>query len=231
MKLPEYPITKYLEELEFLEEISLDKGLAAKKKLFSKGSLRVYKADGIACFPNLTVKGLNFYHYNFGIAYPPASLVYPLFLYQVILTPDRALALVHFPFYSQQKAEAMAGIKELLEVDQAYAFERDLLLKNYKPQDFLDNEIISNSFNGLIRTTTVEAAYEAIAQLLKCWYKGLEENSDAEVSRQEVEAFTTWVKSFSEKFFREDFGYKATQRYLGREWATEVFEKYIFPMK
>ncbi len=231
MKLPEYPIVKYLEELNTLEAIGPAKGLEVKKKLFSKGSLRVYRADGVTRFSNLTVKGLNFYHYDFGIAYPQEGLLYPLFMYQVILTPDRALALVHFPFYSQEKAKSLAGIEELLEMDQDYSFERDLLLKNYKPQDFLAAEIIPNSFNGLIRTTDVEAAYRAIAQLFKGWHGGLMKNIDAEFSRQEHEEFAAWKNSFEERFYREDFGYKATRRYLGGEWATEVFEQYIFDIK
>jgi|GEM_PF-949473 len=228
MKLPARPIVDYFDKLDFLQKLQIDGGLEATKRFFSKGSLRVYRGEGLSSFSNLSVKGLSFYHYDFGIAYPRVGVVFPLFMYQVIIAADRVLALVHFPFNMPEEAMSMAGIGELLEKETEYI---DMLLTGFKPQEFIKNQVIPNTFNGLVRTTAVEEAYKAIADLFKSWYMALAENIDNENTKEEREQFDNWVRDFKEAFYREDYGFKATQRYLGRDWAIKVFEEYLFKLR
>lgn len=228
MQLPADPIFKNFDKLDFLQKIQLPKTIEDSKRLFSKGGIRVYRGDFLARFSNLTIKGMNFYHYDFGIAYPKEGIIYPLFMYQVIIAPDRILALVHFPFNSPEKALTLNGIDILLEKD---ADHNEMLLTNFKPQDFLKDEVLSNKYNGLIRTTAVDEAYEAITDIFISWYEGLRENAETEASQENKSQYKSWINTFSEKFYREDYGFRATRRYLGKAWATEVFEKYIFEIQ
>ena len=228
MKLPEYPIANCFDKLEFLQRVQLDDRFEATKRLFSKGSLRVYKGEGLNSFSNLSVKGLSFYHYDFGIAYPKEGVVFPLFMYQVIIAPDRVLALVHFPFNKPEEAKTMVGIQELLDKELDY---NEMLLTSFKPQEFLKDEVLPNAFNGLVRTTAVEEAYEAIADIFKSWHVALIQNLNQEEEESQKLQFNSWVKDFKEVFYREDYGFKATQRYLGRDWATRAFEDYLFQLK
>lgn len=223
-----YPISEYFDRLDFLYQQPLSKELSLKKRLFSKGSLRIYSGEGLKKFANLTVKGLNFYHYDFGIAYPMEGIIYPLFLYQVIVAPDRILALVHFPFNNPDRAMEFEGIKEVLDLEAEYD---ELFLTNYKPQAFLKEEVLTNQFNGLIRTKSIDEAYDAIATIFSKWYKGLKLNMDKKWEKAELDTFEGWVKGFSLKFYNEDYGYRATQRYLGKDWATEVFSDNLFDTK
>lgn len=223
-----HPISEYFDKLDFLCQQPLPKDIAFKKRLFSKGSLSIYSGEGLKKFVNLSVKGLNFYHYDFGIAYPMESIVYPLFLYQVIVAPDRVLALVHFPFNDPDRGREFDGIKQIFDLESEYS---ELFLTSFKPQAFLKEDVLANEFNGLIRTTSIDEAYDAISKILSVWYEGLKLNSDKKLEEDELYAFQGWVKSFGLKFYKEDYGFKATQRYLGKDWATEVFGDYLFDIK
>jgi hypothetical protein len=214
--------------MDFLVKRTIPTDIAFKKRLFSKGSLSIYSGEGVKKFASLSVRGLNFYHYDFGIAYPVEDIVYPLFLYQVIIAPDRVLALVHFPFNAPDRAMEFDGMEQVFALESEFS---ELFLTSYKPQAFLKDEVIANEFNGLIRTTSVDEAYDAISQILSAWHQGLKLNSDKRLEEAELQAFQAWIKHFGLKFYKEDYGFRATQRYLGKDWALKVFGDYLFDTK
>ncbi|GAB6084805.1 hypothetical protein [Alkaliphilus crotonatoxidans] len=223
--LPLHPFTHYLEEYNpSLAVEALPKEINSKKRLFSKGTLSLYRGPKIQQLSAMAIKGLHLYHYDFGIGYPSAEYCYPLFLYQVIIAPKRVLALVHYPFNRPEYFEKLEGIHQLLEEDQHHS---QLLIKAFKPQGFLGDDVYHNQFNGLIRTTDIDKAYEAIAKLLSIWYGGLikqEKSTDtAEIDQQ-----LQWIKKFSARFYHEDYGYISTKRYMGEPWTKNVFENYLF---
>lgn len=224
IKKAKLPLIEHFDAIDWLTPVDISKEIKHKRKLFSEGRLNVYKGKGINKFVTLTVKGLNLYHYDFGIAYPEASADYPVFLYQVIIAPQRVLTLTHYAFYKPEDKQLLAQITELLEEDEYHSH---MLLSSFKPQSFLAEDIIINNFNGLVRTTEIDEANESILDLFKVWHNGLIKIEEPS-SEEETQKASLWTKEFCEKFYKEDYGYKSTSRYLGEKWAKDVFENYIF---
>ncbi len=222
--LPLYPLTHYLEKTSLLSEVGLPPKLSNKKRIFSKGKLNLYQGERIKKFPVLAVKGMHLYHYDFGIAYPQEQYLYPLFFYQVIIAPKRVLALVHYPFYQREALTTQKGIPALLEADLQHS---ELLIKEFKPQSFLEGDVINNKFNGLIRTTDIDKAYGAIADLFVQWYRGLSEQEKT-TDTAIINSQHQWTKDFAAKFYQQDYGFISTKRYMGEPWTKNVFDQYLF---
>ncbi|KAB3539075.1 hypothetical protein F8154_01185 [Alkaliphilus pronyensis] len=224
IKKAKLPLQDMLTAIDSLSPLDIPSDMQLKKKLFSKGSLKLFKGEGLDRFATLTIKGLNLYHYDFGIAFPKASTPYPMFLYQVIIVPKRVLALTHYPFYRAKDEKAINHLADLLEEDKYHA---EMLLSSSKQQEFLAGDIIPNSFNGFIRTTEIDDAYDSIKELFKQWHHGLINNS-IEATEEEAKEASQWTEGFCKRFYEKDYGYRSTSRYLGERWTREVFERYIF---
>ncbi|ABR49203.1 hypothetical protein Amet_3063 [Alkaliphilus metalliredigens QYMF] len=218
-----YPITHYLENLAYLEKVEIPEEVARKTKLFSKGTLTAYTAPSIKSFVNLEVRGWSLYHYDFGIVYPEKSKRYPLFFYQVIMAPRRAVALVYYAFPKDEEVLDKEALEPLFKRDQEYAEE---LLGAFKPQKFLIGDVMENHFNGIVRMSEIDHTYEQITALFALWYEGLLKQE--EVPASEVEGYQQWIAGFKETFYREDYGFTSTKRYLGQKWTRDVFENYLF---
>ncbi len=221
-----YPIPHYFEKLGILSTIEVPKRIAQRSVLFSKGKVKLYQGEGINKFVNLSVKGFTLYHYDFGIVYPEKDYVYPIFFYQVIIAPQRILVLVHYAFNDLNKAEKLVGIEELLQRDKQYS---ELFIKEFKPQPFIVEDVIPNQFNGLVRTTDIDKAYEAIAELFQQWHIGMLQQGKCN-SKAEIDSYQQWFGNFRSKFYNEDYGLISTKRYMGGRWSKEVFNKYLFDL-
>ena len=224
--LPLYPIDHHFQAMETLEKEPLPKELARKNRIFSKGELCLYRGKGIEKLVTLRVKGLHMYHYDFGIAYPPAEVDAPLFMYQVIVAPKRALALVHYPHWDIASLADRPGLRALFIQEKEY---KELFIKDFKPQEFLTGDVIANEFNGLVRTTDVDKVYQGVTALFKVWHRELEQ-SKAFLSEEALDCAMTWKKDFTQRFYQKDYGYTATKRYLGERWAKKAFEEVLFTL-
>ncbi|WP_026476271.1 hypothetical protein [Alkaliphilus transvaalensis] len=222
-----YPISSYIENLGTLSPIETPKTIGNKKRLFSKGQVNIYKGDGISKLVNLSVKGMHLYHYDFGMVYPEKDYVYPIFFYQVIIAPKRVLVLTHYAFSELEKGKTLAGIEDLTNKETQY---EELFIKEFKPQSFIEDHVLPNKFNGLIRTTDIDKAYEAIASLLEQWHTGLLLQGKS-TSKEEMDSHQKWFENFRNVFYKEDYGFLSTKRYLGESWTKEVFERYLFDVE
>jgi len=215
-------LSERLEDLDFLKEESIPKKTTKKNRLFSKGEVKVLKGKYLEKFPNLQLKGLNIYGYEFGICYPQ-NRCYPIFIYQCIYVPKRAVVTVNYAYYDIEEAESIPGFQELLKMDEELGAKR--LYKTVKPQYFLVDEVIENSYNGMVNTESIDKGFEDILTLFQQWYQGLDENYDD--LPKETEEFCRWKDYFKDKFFAKDYGYIATKRYLGKKWSDKVFKDYL----
>ncbi len=218
----ESPIAERLKELDFLTETSIPKKVKKKKQLLSKGEVHIFEGEHIDKFATLKLKGLNIYGYEFGICYPK-NRCYPIFIYQGIYVPKRALLTVSYPYYDLDSLEDLKGLRELLETDAELADKR--LYKQVKPQYFLVDEVIENSYTGMIGSQEIDQGYEDVLTLFKKWYRGLENNID--LLPKETDQYNQWKNYFKDKFFAKDYGYAATKRYLGKQWTDTVFQQYL----
>ncbi len=216
------PMAERLEELDFLTEKSIPKKAMKKNRLFSKGEVKVLKGKYIDKFSNLQLKGLNIYGYEFGICYPQ-NRCYPIFIYQCIYVPKRAVVTVNYAYHDIEETESIPGFQELLKLDEELAEKR--MYKSVKPQYFLVDEVIENAYNGMVNTEYIERGFEDILTLFHQWHQGLEENYDK--LPKETEEFCRWKDYFKDKFFAKDYGYTATKRYLGKKWSDKVFKEYL----
>ncbi len=221
--IPVYNIAHYIEEYEPMFKVEIPKKISFKNRIVSKGTLNVFEGKNLNKFVQMTVKGLNMYYYDFGIAYPEKSLVYPTFLYQIISAPKRLLVVVNYGFYKNEDIDKINDFHHLLNLDKEYS---NILIQDFDPQEFLKDDVILNSFNGLVRTTDIDKAYERVFNLFKSWYKGLEASSEA--TEQDAAAYQKWLKDFKNRFYKQDYGFTAVKKFLGENWAKEVFENYIF---
>jgi len=212
-------ISKY----EPISKVEIPKKISKKNRIVSKGSLNIFEGKNLDKFVQVTVKGLNIYYYDFGIAYPKNTVEYPIFIYQIISAPKRILVVINYAFNKKDDVDKIIGLNDLLELDSKYA---DMLIKSFEPQEFLVEDIIPNSFNGLIRTTEVDKAYERVFNLFQAWYEGMELNVD--LKNKDMVKFDQWLTEFKNKFYTQDYGFAATKRFLGEKWAKEVFETYVF---
>ncbi|MBM7615783.1 hypothetical protein [Alkaliphilus hydrothermalis] len=226
IEVPSNSLKKYFHELGTLEEIAVPKRIAQQKRLFSKGEVNMFQGEGIDKFLNLTIKGLNMYHYDFGIVYPKKEYVYPIFLYQVIIAPQRILALVHYAFEDLEKAESMEGIQALLQEEAKHV---EMLLSEFEPQEFIQGKVVPNRFNGLIRVKEGETGYQLIAKLFDIWHEGMLQQGKSN-SKDEMQQHQQWFEDFRKHFYRNDYGYSSSKRYMGEKWTKEVFEKYLFDL-
>lgn len=221
--IPVHNIAHYIEQYEHMFKVEIPKKISFKNRIVSKGTLNVFEGENLDKFVQMTVKGLNMYYYDFGIAYPEKSKVYPTFLYQIISAPKRLLVVVNYGFHKNDNIDKISGFHDLLNLDKEYS---DILIQEFDPQEFLRDDVILNSFNGLVRTTDIDKAYERVFSLFKSWYKGLELSSEA--TEQDTAAYEKWLNDFKNKFYKQDYGFMATKKFLGENWAKEVFENYIF---
>ena len=216
------PMAHRLKELDFLSEEAIPKQVEKKSRLFSKGEVKVFKGKHIEKFPTLKLKGLNIYGYEYGICYP-RNRCYPIFIYQCIYVPKRAVVTVNYAYHDLEGTGNIPGIEELLALDEKLAEER--LYKIVKPQHFLVDELIENTYNGMVNTEYVEAGFEDIIVLFKQWYQGLMKNYNC--LPEESEEFCLWKSHFKDKFYTKDYGYVVTKRYLGKNWTDKVFKEYL----
>ena len=216
------PMAKRLEDLKFLKEESIPKKVKKKNRLFSKGEVKILKGKYIDKLANLRLKGLNIYGYEFGVCYPK-DRCYPLFIYQCIYVPKRAVVTVNYAYHELDKIIEIPGFQGLLEMDKTLGEKR--LYKTVKPQYFLVDEVMENYYNGIINTGAIDQGFEDITNLFERWYRGLEENYD--ILPKESEEFCRWKDYFKDKFFANDYGYIATKRYLGKKWSDEIFREYL----
>lgn len=216
------PMAHRLEKLDFLTEKSIPKKVQKKSRLFSKGEVKVFQGKYIEKFPTLKLKGLNIYGYEYGICYPK-NRCYPIFIYQCIYVPKRAVITVNYAYHDLEEVESIPGMGQLLNLDEKLAEER--LYKTVKPQYFLVDELIENNYNGMVNTEYVEEAFKDVLSLFQQWHKGLAENN--ENLAQESEEFSLWKNHFKDKFYTKDYGYVATKRYLGKKWSDKVFVEYL----
>lgn len=211
-----------LEEIDFLEEQPIPGKIKKKKQLISKGEVKIFTGKHIEKFATLRLKGLNIYGYEFGICYPK-NRNYPIFIYQGIYVPKRAVVTVNYAYYDLHNTSEICGLEELLELDEALAENR--LYKKVKPQYFLVDEVVENTYNGMVSTEDIDEGFEDMITLFKRWHRGLENNFDQ--IPEETEAFTLWKNQFKDKLFTKDYGYTATKRYLGKKWTDNVFKEYL----
>jgi len=216
------PMIERLEELDFLTEESIPKKDKTKNRLFSKGEIKVLQGKHLDKFSNLHLKGLNIYGYEFGICYPQKRC-YPIFMYQCIYVPKRAVVTVNYAYHDIEDIKSIPGFQALLQLDEELGKER--LYKTVKPQYFLVDEVIENAYNGMVNTEYIEEGFEDILTLFEQWYQGLKENYDQ--LPKETEEFSRWKDYFKDKFFSKDYGYAATKRYLGKNWSDKVFKEYL----
>lgn len=221
--LPLCNMSHLTEKLEFVSKEQLPKQISEKGFIISKGTVSQFKAKNLDRFVQMTVKGLNMYYYDFGIAYPANGIIYPAFLYQIIIAPKRVLVVVNYPFNHKSTIDSIKGFDTLLEADKEHS---DMLIRSFRPQEFLVEDVISNSFNGLIRTTEIDKAYDKVIDLFEKWYCGIEHNIDVE--NENAAAYSQWLSSFKQMFYKEDYGYTAAKKFLGRKWSKEVFQNYLF---
>lgn len=221
--LPLHNMSYLLNQQESLLKTEIPKKISDRNRIVSKGTLNVWKGKNLDKLVQLTVKGLHMYYYDFGIAYPSKSIAYPIFFYQIISAPKRVLVVVHYAFYNKENIEGSHRFEELLRLDTEYS---DMLIKSFEPQNFIMEDIIPNAFNGLVRTTEIDKAHERISELFKKWHEGLESAPNS--TEEELVAYHQWLSSFKQKFYKEDYGYTASKRFLGEKWAKEVFEDYLF---
>lgn len=224
--LPSAPIEAYFEDLGILRRESLPKELEQKKRLFSEGRVHLYRGEAFDKLVTLRVKGLNMYHYDFGMAYPSAQSSAPLFLYQVIIAPKRALALVHYPHWDLKALEEGGWLSPLLAKEEEY---RELFIKDFKPQEFLLEDVIPNGFNGLVRTTEIDQAYGAIAELFQTWAQELQ-RAEEPMAEEAIQRAMAWRRAFTQRFYQRDYGFTSTKRYLGEKWSRRAFEEVLFKL-
>jgi len=210
-------------EYEFVSKIEVPKKISKKNRIISNGNFNMFEGKNLDKFVQMTVKGLNMYYYDFGIAYPSNSVAYPIFVYQIISAPKRVLVVVNYAFHKTDNIEKIKGFEDLLKLDLEHA---DMLIKTFQPQEFLVEDVIPNAFNGLIRTTELDKAYKRVFDLFENWHKGIELNVDSE--KQDDADYYQWLASFKSKFYKQDYGFTATKKFLGKKWTKEVFENYIF---
>jgi len=129
---------------------------------------------------------------------------------------------VNYVFHKKDDLDNIIGFQDLLNLDLKHA---DMLIKTFQPQEFLVEDIIPNAFNGLIRTTELDKAYERVFDLFKTWHKGIELNVN---SKEDDADYDQWLTSFKSKFYKEDYGFTVAKKFLGKKWTKEVFENYIF---
>lgn len=223
MPLPLYNMSHLTNNYEFMSKVEIAKNISEKNLIISKGNTNIFTGENLEKFAQITVKGLNIYYYDFGIAYPAKSIVYPVFIYQIISAPKRVLVVVNYAFHKKDEKDKIKGFNNLLDMDLEHS---NMLIKTFKPQEFLVEDVIANAFNGLIRTTELDKAYEKVFDLFKIWYEGIELNIDAE--KEDSAAYNQWLVNFKEKFYSQDYGFTAAKRFLGQKWAKEVFENYLF---
>lgn len=221
--MPLYNMAQLINESQLLSKVELPKNLREKNRLFSKGTLNMFKGENLDKFVQMTVKGFNIYYYDFGIAYPAKSIIYPVFLYQIISAPKRVLVVVNYAFPKNHEIGKIKGFDGLLDQDAVYS---EMLIKAFEPQEFLKEDLISNRFNGLVRTTEIDKAHEKILDLFKYWYQGMALNSDLKL--EGGASYHDWLNNFKDKFYREDYGFTASKKFLGEKWSKEVFENYLF---
>ncbi len=221
--LPLNNMSYILSKYEPLSKIDIPRKVGEKNRIISKGTVDIFKGKNLDKFVQLTVKGFNMYYYDFGIAYPSKSVNYPIFLYQVISAPKRVLVVVNYISYKKDAIENINGFDNLLSLDSEYA---DMLIKTFEPQAFIVENLIPNAFNGLVRTTEIDKAYDRIFSLFKNWYEGMEMNNN--LKHEDEHQYNQWLSNFKNKFYKEDYGFTATKKFLGEKWAKEVFENYIF---
>jgi len=217
-------ITEYFADKPYLNIRKIPDKVSKRRKLFCKGQVKIYDNPKMRKFVTLSVKGYNVYQYDFGIAYPLRTKAYPMFIYQIITTPRRVLALTHYATNIKDVFESNEGLVKLLETDTKYA---DILLKPFEPQEFLKKDIVKNSFNGLVRTHDVNTAHEKIVDLFEIWYSGLD-NLESDPSNSIVSNYTMWADQFRNSFYYQDYGFNVVSRYLGIKWTKEVFEMDVF---
>lgn len=211
-----------LKKIDFLEEQPVPKKDKKKKQIISKGEVKIFQGKYIEKFATLRLKGLNIYGYEFGICYPK-NRNYPIFIYQGIYVPKRAVVTVNYAYFDLHSHSEISGLKELLRLDEQLAEER--LYKKVKPQYFLVDEVIENTFNGMVATRDIDDSFEDMITLFEKWHRNLEENYDQ--LPKETEAFSLWKSQFKDKFFTKDYGYTATKRYLGKNWTDKIFAEYL----
>lgn len=216
------PMAERLEELDFLTEESIPKKAKKKNRLFSKGEVKILKGKYLEKFSTLQLKGLNIYGYEFGICYPK-NRCYPIFIYQCIYVAKRAVVTVNYAYHDLEEIRQIPGFQELLRMDEKLGKER--LYKMVKPQYFLVDEVIENTYNGMVNTENIQVGFEDILSLFEQWYRGLEENYDQ--LPVETEEFCRWKDYFKDKFFAKDYGYIATKRYLGKKWSDMIFKEHL----
>lgn len=217
-------MAEYFNDIPYLNTRKIPEEISKRRSFLSKGGVQVYDNPKMRKFVSLSVNGYNVYQYDFGIAYPLRIKAYPMFIYQIIMTPRKVLVLTHYATNIKDVFTNNEGLVRLLETDTKYA---DMLLQPFEPQEFLKKDIVKNSFNGLVRTTDVNIAHERVIDLFKIWYSGLDNlKKDPPVSI--VSDYSLWADQFRNSFYYQDFGFDATNRYLGVKWTQKVFEKYIF---
>lgn len=221
--LPLHNMSYLINKCDSLLQVEVPKAISEKNRIVSKGNLNVFKGDNLDKFVQMSVKGLNMYYYDFGIAYPSNSVDYPIFLYQIISAPKRVLVVVNYVFNKSDSIDTIKGFNDLLELDKEYA---DMLIKSFQPQDFLVEDIIPNAFNGLIRTTEIDKAHQRVFSLFEKWYEGIELNVNSK--KDNISDDDEWLANFKNKFYKKDYGFAATKKFLGQKWAKEVFENYLF---
>ena len=218
----EKPITASFEALSLLEEKEIHQKYKKKKRLFSKGEVKVYESEEVEKFATLNLKGLNIYGYEFGIAYP-RNKEYPLFIYQMIYVPNRALAIVNYPYPKEEEKDGESIFQNFLDLDAHLAKKR--IFKELKPQYFIADDLLENRYNGIIMTSEIEEAYDDVKILFERWHEGM--NNGGEEFPDQGEEYRLWVEQFKDRFFSKDYGYNATKRYLGKKWTDEVFSKIL----
>lgn len=221
--IPLYNIDHFIKEHALISKVKIPKNISYKNRIVSKGTLNMFEGKNLDKFVQMTVKGLNMYYYDFGIAYPEKSIEYPVFLYQIISAPKRLLIAVNYGFHKKDNVNEIKGFSNVLELDKEYS---DILIQEFQPQGFIKDHVISNSFNGLVRTTDINKAYERVFNLFKSWYSELELNTEANES--DIAKYHNWLNDFKDNFYKHDYGFTAAKKFLGRNWAEEVFETYLF---
>ena len=221
--LPLYNMSYLTNKYKHMSKIEVPKKVSEKSRIVSRGTLNIFEGKNLEKFVQMTIKGLNIYHYDFGIAYPANSATYPVFLYQIISAPKRVLVVVNYAFYKKDEIDRIKGFDNLLQLDLEHS---DMLIKTFQPQDFLVDDVIPNAFNGLVRTTEIDKAYERVFNLFENWYEGIELNIESK--KEDAADYNQWLSNFKEKFYRQDYGFTAAKKFLGEKWSREVFENYLF---